>query len=39
MDYKILGRTGLKVSVAGLGCGVPSRLWLSGLKGQTRSES
>ena len=39
MDYKILGRTGLKVSVAGLGCGGPSRLGLSGLKGQTRSES
>jgi L-galactose dehydrogenase len=36
MDYKILGRTGLKVSVAGLGCGGPSRL---GLKDQTRSES
>lgn len=39
MDYKFLGRTGLKVSVAGLGCGGPSRLGLSGLKGQTRSES
>ena len=26
MDYTILGRTGLKVSVAGLGCGGPSRL-------------
>lgn len=39
MDYKILGRTGLKVSVAGLGCGGPSRLGLAGLKGQTRSES
>ena len=26
MEYKILGRTGLKVSVAGLGCGGPSRL-------------
>jgi aryl-alcohol dehydrogenase-like predicted oxidoreductase len=38
MDYKILGRTGLKVSVAGLGCGGPSRLGLSGLKGQTHSE-
>lgn len=39
MDYNILGRTGLKVSVAGLGCGGPSRLGLSGLKGQTHSES
>lgn len=39
MDYKFLGRTGLKVSVAGLGCGGPSRLGLSGLKGQSRSES
>ena len=28
MDYMILGRTGLKVSVAGLGCGGPSRLGL-----------
>ncbi|OGP54336.1 MAG: hypothetical protein A2X89_08855 [Deltaproteobacteria bacterium GWD2_55_8] len=26
MEYTILGRTGLKVSVAGLGCGGPSRL-------------
>jgi L-galactose dehydrogenase len=26
MNYTILGRTGLKVSVAGLGCGGPSRL-------------
>ena len=26
MDYTILGRTGLKASVAGLGCGGPSRL-------------
>lgn len=26
MDYTTLGRTGLKVSVAGLGCGGPSRL-------------
>lgn len=26
MEYKFLGRTGLKVSVAGLGCGGPSRL-------------
>ncbi|HEX2226910.1 MAG TPA: aldo/keto reductase [Candidatus Binatia bacterium] len=28
MQYTILGRTGLKVSVAGLGCGGPSRLGL-----------
>jgi aryl-alcohol dehydrogenase-like predicted oxidoreductase len=28
MEYNILGRTGLKVSVAGLGCGGPSRLGL-----------
>jgi aryl-alcohol dehydrogenase-like predicted oxidoreductase len=28
MDYITLGRTGLKVSVAGLGCGGPSRLGL-----------
>jgi L-galactose dehydrogenase len=28
MDFTILGRTGLKVSVAGLGCGGPSRLGL-----------
>jgi len=28
VDYTILGRTGLKVSVAGLGCGGPSRLGL-----------
>jgi len=39
MDYATLGRTGLKVSVAGLGCGGPSRLGLSGLKDQTHSES
>ncbi len=30
MEYTILGRTGLKVSVAGLGCGGPSRLGLRG---------
>ncbi|HWO42720.1 MAG TPA: aldo/keto reductase [Candidatus Eisenbacteria bacterium] len=28
MDYTVLGRTGMKVSVAGLGCGGPSRLGL-----------
>ena len=36
MQYTTLGRTGLKVSVAGLGCGGPSRL---GLKDKTKSES
>jgi len=30
MEYIALGRTGLKVSVAGLGCGGPSRLGLRG---------
>ncbi len=35
MEYTTLGRTGLKVSVAGLGCGGPSRL---GLRGDARSE-
>jgi len=39
MEYKFIARTGLKVSVAGLGCGGPSRLGVSGVKGQTRSES
>ena len=34
MEYTILGRSGLKVSVAGLGCGGPSRLGLR----QNRSE-
>ena len=34
MDYTILGRTGLKVSVAGLGCGGPSRLGLRDNKSQ-----
>ena len=32
MEYTILGRSGLKVSVAGLGCGGPSRLGLRGNK-------
>jgi L-galactose dehydrogenase len=36
MDYTTLGRTGLKVSVAGLGCGGPSRL---GLRDNGRSEA
>jgi len=35
MDYTTLGRTGLRVSVAGLGCGGPSRL---GLRNSTDSE-
>ncbi len=34
MDYATLGRTGLKVSVAGLGCGGPSRLGLRDNKHQ-----
>lgn len=36
MDYTTLGRTGLKVSVAGLGCGGPSRL---GLRNNVASEA
>ncbi|MBM4262190.1 MAG: aldo/keto reductase [Deltaproteobacteria bacterium] len=39
MQYTTLGRTGLKVSVAGLGCGGPSRLGLAGLKDQSNPES
>jgi L-galactose dehydrogenase len=35
MEYTTLGKTGLKVSVAGLGCGGPSRL---GLRDQGQSE-
>jgi aryl-alcohol dehydrogenase-like predicted oxidoreductase len=35
MEYTTLGRTGLKVSVAGLGCGGPSRL---GLRNDAQSE-
>jgi len=37
MDYTILGRTGLKVSVMGLGCGGPSRVGQR--SGKTESES
>ena len=37
MQYTILGRTGLKVSVAGLGCGGGSRLGLS--KGKSEAEA
>ena len=37
MDYTILGRTGLKVSVAGLGCGGPSRLGLRQNKSETEA--
>ena len=37
MDYTTLGRTGLKVSVAGLGCGGNSRLGLS--TGKTETEA
>ncbi|HEU4341987.1 MAG TPA: aldo/keto reductase [Candidatus Binatia bacterium] len=36
MQYTTLGRTGLKVSVAGLGCGGPSRL---GLRGNSQSQA
>ncbi|MGH7816218.1 MAG: aldo/keto reductase [Candidatus Binatia bacterium] len=36
MDYTTLGRTGLKVSVAGLGCGGPSRLGMRGDSGSER---
>jgi L-galactose dehydrogenase len=36
MEYTILGRTGLNVSVAGLGCGGPSRL---GLRNNADSEA
>ena len=35
MEFTTLGKTGLKVSVAGLGCGGPSRL---GLKDQSKTE-
>lgn len=37
MDYTILGRTGLKVSVAGLGCGGPSRLGLRQNKSEKKA--
>ena len=37
MDYTVLGRTGLKVSVAGLGCGGFSRLGLG--SGKTEAEA
>src|SRR5271170_5784669 len=37
MEYVILGKTGLKVSVAGLGCGGFSRLGLG--TGKTRGEA
>jgi len=37
MDYTVLGRTGLKVSVAGLGCGGFSRLGLG--TGKTEAEA
>ncbi len=37
MDYTILGRTGLKVSAAGLGCGGPSRLGLR--QGKTMAQA
>ena len=34
MKYTVLGRTGLKVSVAGLGCGGSSRLGLTAGHGE-----
>jgi aryl-alcohol dehydrogenase-like predicted oxidoreductase len=37
VDYTTLGRTGLKVSVAGLGCGGPSRLGLRDNKSEKDS--
>ena len=37
MEYTVLGRTGLRVSVAGLGCGGPSRLGQA--TGKTEQES
>ena len=37
MDYAVLGRTGLRVSVMGLGCGGPSRAGQS--SGKTENES
>jgi aryl-alcohol dehydrogenase-like predicted oxidoreductase len=37
MEYTTLGRTGLKVSVAGMGCGGPSRLGMA--TGKTEDES
>ena len=36
MEYTTLGKTGLKVSVAGLGCGGPSRL---GMRGDAGTEA
>lgn len=37
MDYTILGRTGIKVSVMGVGCGGPSRVGQRA--GRTEAES
>ena len=37
MEYRVLGRTGLSVSVMGLGCGGPSRLGKA--TGKTEEES
>ena len=37
MDYVTFGRTGLQVSVMGLGCGGPSRLGQSTAKSETES--
>ena len=38
MDYTILGRTGLKVSVVGMGCGGPSRVGAAYSKDQKISK-
>src|SRR5439155_7952758 len=37
MEYMMLGRTGLRVSIAGLGCGGFSRLWLG--TGKSKAEA
>ena len=39
MDYRMLGRTGLRVSVAGLGCGGFSQLGLAAGKGEAHAVS
>ena len=38
MDYTTLGRTGLKVSVMGLGCGGPSRIGMGYLKDKIKTK-
>jgi len=39
MDYNTLGRSGIKVSVVGLGCGDPSRLGQGANKSEKESVS